>query len=125
MHLDEISYAIRKAAYEVHNHLGPGLFESVYEAAMAYEMNKQGLRVRSQIPIPVYYKEARLDIGFRLDLLVEETVIVEIKSAEMVSNVHRKQLLTYLRLTNTKLGILINFNDVSLIDKKSLIRVIN
>jgi GxxExxY protein len=120
---NEISYAIRGAAFRVHNVLGPGLLESVYEQAMVYELTKMGHRVKSQLGIPVRYDEVYLDIGFRLDLLVDDRVIVELKSVETVLKVHYKQLLTYLRLTNKRLGLLINFNDVTL--KNSITRIIN
>lgn len=84
-----------------------------------------GLEVQCQVPLPVNYKSINLDIGFRLDLLVEDLVIVEIKSVEILSNVHKKQLLTYLRLTGKKIGILVNFNTAHLVDKESIIRIVN
>ena len=118
-----MTYSIRGAAFEVHNTLGPGLLESVYERAMEYELNKRGHNVKSQLGIPVVYDGINLDIGFRLDLLVDDLVVIELKSVETVQQVHYKQLLTYLRLTNKKLGLLINFNAVSL--KNSITRIIN
>jgi GxxExxY protein len=90
--------------------LGPGLLESGYETALAYEIRLAGLRVRSQVPLPMLYRNARMEVGFRLDLLVEEKVIVEIKSVDTLLDVHHKQFLTYLKLTGLKLGLLINFN---------------
>lgn len=123
MRENEISYGIRGAAFRVHNTLGPGLLESVYEQAMVYELTKMGHKVKSQLGIPVRYEEIYLDIGFRLDLLVDDLVIVELKSVETVLKVHYKQLLTYLRLTDKRLGLLINFNDVTL--KNSITRIIN
>ena len=102
---------------------GPGLLESVYETTLAYELTKRGLTVRRQQAMPVVYESVRMDIGFRADLIVADKVIVEIKSIEAVSPVHRKQLLTYLRLTDKRLGLLINFN-VELI-KGGLTRVVN
>lgn len=123
MDINEVTYSIRGAAFDVHNALGPGLLESVYERAIEYELHKRGHRVRSQVGIPVVYDGVDLDIGFRLDLLVDGLVIIELKSVEAVHPVHYKQLLTYLRLTNKKLGLLINFNAVSL--KNSITRIIN
>ncbi len=120
---NEISYAIRGAAFNVHNSLGPGLLESVYEAAMIYELTNAGLEVKSQVGIPVIYKKTNLALGFRLDLLINEKVIVEIKSVEILADIHYKQLLTYLRLSNKKLGLLINFNATTL--SGSIKRVVN
>lgn len=125
MNHNDITFKIRGAAFAVHNELGPGLLESVYESAMAYELIKNGLRVRSQVPLPVVYKEIRLELGFRIDLLVEESVIVEIKSVDLLHDVHKKQLLTYLRLSNSKIGLLINFNSMKLVEKETIIRIIN
>ena len=107
---NEISYAIRGAIFKVYNELGAGLFESVYEAALLYQLKKDGLQVRAQVAIPVLYDDQQLDIGFRLDILVEDKVIIEIKSVEELAKVHHKQILTYLKLTKLKLGILVNFN---------------
>ena len=123
MSINDVTYSIRGAAFEVHNALGPGLLESVYERAMEYELHKRGHQVRSQVGIPVIYDGVDLDIGFRLDLLVDDLVIIELKSVETIHPVYYKQLLTYLRLTNKKLGLLINFNAVSL--KNSITRIIN
>jgi GxxExxY protein len=125
MELNDLTYKIRGAIYTVHNTLGPGLFESVYEAALAYELNLEGLQIKTQVGIPVNYKGVQLEIGFRVDILVEDTVIVEIKSVEKLMDVHKKQLLTYLKLTNRKIGLLVNFNTASLFDKENLIRIIN
>lgn len=112
-----------RAAFHVHTALGPGLLESVYEAALAPELHKAGLLVATQVPLPVVYDEVRLELGFRLDILVEKKVIVEVKSVEALLDVHHKQLLTYLKLTNLKLGQLINFNVVSL--KDYFVRIVN
>jgi GxxExxY protein len=120
---NEIASAVVDGAFKIHTTLGPGLFESVYEAALEYELQKRGLRVVHQIGLPVHYEEVRLELGFRGDLIVDGKVIVEIKSVELLAPVHRKQLLTYLRLTNLRLGLLINFN-VDLI-KNGIQRVIN
>ncbi|MGO3183578.1 MAG: GxxExxY protein [Aequorivita sp.] len=107
---NEISYLIRGAIFKVYNALGPGLLESVYEAVLCFELQKQGLEVKRQVPLPVIYDSVELEIGFRLDLLVNNKVIIEIKSVESLAKVHHKQLLTYLKLTELKLGILVNFN---------------
>jgi len=120
---NEIATAVVDAAFKIHTTLGPGLFESVYEAALEYELQKRGLRVEHQIGLPVRYEEVRLELGFRVDLIVDWKVIVEIKSVEALAPVHKKQLLTYLRLTDLRLGLLINFN-VELI-KHGVQRVIN
>jgi len=125
MELNDLTYKIRGAIFEVHNALGPGLLESVYEAALAMELSDLGLQVQTQVGLPVVYKENRLELGFRLDLLVNKTIIIEIKSVEVLHDVHKKQLLTYLKLSNNKLGILVNFNVSKLEDKISLIRIIN
>jgi len=113
---NEISSQIIGAAIEVHKHLGPGLLESSYEACLMYELNQRGLQLKSQIPVLVNYKGIKLEAGYRLDILVENLVIIEIKSVEKLEGIHTAQLLTYLRLTNLKLGLLINFNSVKLID---------
>lgn len=125
MEINDITFKIRGAIFTVHKELGPGLLESVYEAALAYELDKCGLSFKTQIGVPVTYKGENLDIGFRLDIIVEETVIIELKSIEAIHGVHYKQLLTYLRLAKKPLGILVNFNVSSLVDKVSLIRIIN
>jgi GxxExxY protein len=125
MELNELTYKIRGALYTVHKTLGPGLLESVYEAAMIYELKELGLTVQSQVGIPVNYNGVMLEIGFRADIIIEHTVILEIKSIETLHDVHKKQLLTYLKLSGKKLGFLINFNSISLVDKQSLIRIIN
>ena len=125
MDINDLTYKIRGAIFQVHNALDPGLFESVYEAALAYELVQQGLQVRTQVGIPVSYKDVQLEVGFRLDILVDDSVIVEIKFVEKLMDVHIKQLLTYLKLTNTKIGLLVNFNAANLFDKENLIRIIN
>jgi GxxExxY protein len=120
---NEIATIIVDAAYKIHTRLGPGLLESVYETTLAYELARRGLTLRKQQAMPVIYESVRMDIGFRADLVVADRVIVEIKSIDAISPVHRKQLLTYLRLTDKKLGLLINFN-VELI-KDGITRVVN
>ena len=107
---NEISREIVDAAFKIHTKLGAGLLESVYEAVMAYELQKRGLRFERQKPIPVVYEGIHLKEGFRADFIVENLVIIELKSVENIAPVHKKQLLTYLRLTNKRLGLLINFN---------------
>jgi len=107
---NEISYRIRGCVFKVFNELGPGLFESVYQNILKYELEKEGLNVKSEVSVPVYYDGIIHEIGFRLDLLVENKVIIELKSVEELQKVHHKQILTYLKLTGLKLGLLINFN---------------
>jgi len=118
-----IAKQIVDAAFRIHNALGPGLLESAYDAVLAFELTRRGLRVVRQQAIPVVWEDVRMDIGFRADLVVEEKVIVEVKSVEMLSAVHKKQLLTYLRLTDKRLGLLINFQ-VALI-KDGITRIVN
>lgn len=125
MEINDLTFKIRGAAFIVHNELGPGLLESVYEAALAFELINLGLKVKSQVPLPVQYKNVNLELGFRIDLLVEEKIIIEIKSVEAIHDVHKKQLLTYLKLSERKVGLLINFNSLKLIEKESIIRIIN
>jgi GxxExxY protein len=123
MNENDLSYLIRGAAFKVHTALGPGLLESVYEVALSHELKTIGLEVKNQVGIPFVYAEIRFDIGFRLDIIVNDKVIIEIKSVETLQDVHHKQLLTYLKLTNKKLGLLINFNIASL--KYGIIRIVN
>lgn len=120
---NEISYQIIGAAIELHKTLGPGLLESVYEEALALELEEQGLRVQNQLAVPMKYKSLTFEKGFRLDLLVEDKVIIEVKSVEQLAPVHYSQLLTYLRLADKKLGLLINFN--SKILKNDIHRIVN
>lgn len=108
--LNRLTEAIIQAAIEVHRTLGPGLLESAYEACLAFELAQRGLKVEQQKPLPVVYKDVRLDCGYRLDLLVEDKVIVEIKAVDQLLPVHEAQLLSYLRLSGCKVGLLINFN---------------
>jgi GxxExxY protein len=107
---NDIAREIVDAAYKIHTTLGPGLLESVYEVTMAYELTRRGFRVMRQHPVPVVYDNVHLGEGFRADLLVEYKVIVELKSIDAVAPVHKKQLLTYLKLADKRLGLLINFN---------------
>jgi GxxExxY protein len=118
-----IATEIVDAAFRIHLKLGPGLLESVYATVLAYELGRRGLRTVSQLAVPVVYENVRIDAGFRADLVVEEKVIVEIKSVELLLPVHKKQLLTYLRLADKRLGLLINFH-VALI-KDGITRIVN
>jgi GxxExxY protein len=110
MEENEISYKIRGCIFKVYNTLGPGLLESVYEAALTYELQELNLMVETQVPIPAFYNQIKLDLGFRADIIVEKKVLIEIKSIENIAEVHHKQVLTYLKLTGIKLGLLVNFN---------------
>ena len=120
---NEISSKIIGAAIEVHKQLGPGLLESTYETCLTYELKQMGLDVKQQQALPVVYKEVKLDAGYRIDLLVENKVIVEIKSVDALADIHTAKLLTYLKLKDLKLGLLINFNSVRVID--GLKRILN
>ena len=108
--LNKITEAIIGAAIEVHRALGPGLLESAYAACLAYELRERGYKVLQEVPLPLVYKEIKLDCGYRLDLLVNDAVIVEVKSVESLAPVHEAQLLSYLKLVDCKIGLLINFN---------------
>jgi GxxExxY protein len=107
---NQIATLVLDAAFKIHKTLGPGLLESVYEATVDFELRKQGLRVIRQLGLPVDYEGIKLELGFRVDLIVSNKVIIEIKSVEALAPVHKKQLLTYLRLMNLRLGLLLNFN---------------
>ena len=121
--LNKITEAIIGAAIEVHRHLGPGLLESAYRECLRYELIQRGYGAQQEVPLPLTYKDVKLDCGYRLGLLVNDTVIVEIKSVESLSDVHHKQLLTYLKLAGKKLGLLMNFNVSSM--KDGIIRIVN
>ncbi len=118
-----LSNKIIGTAIELHKKLGPGLLESAYENALAYDLKDIGLDIKQQVSMPFVYKEIKLDIGYRLDLLIEDKVIVDIKSVESLAPVHYAQLLTYLKLSNLKLGLLINFNTKLL--KEGIHRIVN
>jgi GxxExxY protein len=120
---NELSRIVFDCALKVHQSLGPGLLESAYEECLYYELRETGLNVEKQKPLPLIYEEVKLDVGYRIDIIVENKLIIEIKSVEALNDVHFAQLLTYLKLTNCKLGLLINFN-VSLI-KNGVKRVVN
>ncbi|QBN19433.1 GxxExxY protein [Flavobacterium nackdongense] len=120
---NEISKLVFESALKVHKILGPGLLESAYEECMFYELKKSNLKVEKQKALPLVYEEVKLDVGYRIDIIVEDKFIVEIKSVEALNDVHLAQLLTYLRLSDCKLGLLINFN-VKLL-KEGVRRVVN
>ncbi|WP_339752220.1 GxxExxY protein [Algoriphagus aquimarinus] len=107
---NDISYKIRGCIFKVYNRLGPGLLESAYELALAHELEKEELNIKRQVGLPLVYDTIKLDVGYRIDLIVENKVIIEIKSVENLLEVHHKQIITYLRLSGLKLGLLINFN---------------
>jgi GxxExxY protein len=124
-YLNELSYKIRGAVFKVHSSPGAGLLESVYLAALIYEFSVLNLSLQTQLGVPVNYNGIMLELGFRMDILVQNEIIIEVKSVEALHDVHKKQLLTYLKLADKKLGLLVNFNVSSLKDKESLIRIIN
>ena len=120
---NELSRIIVNSCFKVHVNLGPGLLESVYEEVLAHELIKRNLQIKKQQGLPVVYEQIKLDLGFRADLIVEDKVIIEIKSVEAIAPVHQKQLLTYLKLTGIKLGLLVNFNEALI--KDGIQRVVN
>ena len=120
---NEISKVILDSAIAVHKELGPGLLESVYEIVLAYELRQRGLRVNRQVPISIRYKDMTFDEAFRADIVVDEKVIVELKSVAQISEAHKKQVQTYLRLTSCKLGFLLNFGEALM--KRGITRVVN
>ena len=120
---NELSKKIIGCAIEVHKHLGPGLLESAYQECLYYELKQAGLKVKKEKPMPIVYKDVKLDHGYRIDLLVEEKVVIEIKTVDAFNDVHTAQILTYLKLGNYKLGLLLNFQVTVL--KNGIRRVIN
>ncbi len=120
---NEISYKVLSSAFKVHTALGPGLLESAYQECLFYELKKQGLKVEKEKALPLIYEEVKLDVGYRIDLLVEDKVIVELKSVTELNDIHIAQVLTYLKLSGCKLGLLINFNVLSL--KQGIKRIVN
>lgn len=120
---NEISKIVVDCCYKIHKTIGPGLFESVYEEVLCYELSKHGLNFERQKPFKIIYENIKLDVGFVADIVVENKLIIEIKSVETIKAVHHKQLLTYLKLTDTKLGLLINFN--SNLIKDGITRIVN
>jgi GxxExxY protein len=120
---NDISYQIRGAIFTVYNALGPGLLESVYETVLAYVLTENGLNVRQQVQLPIVFEGITLDAGYRIDLLINDLVIIEIKSVETLAPVHHKQVLTYLKLSGLKLGLLVNFNSSNI--SQSIWRKVN
>jgi GxxExxY protein len=120
---NEIAKIIVDAAYKIHKGLGPGLFESVYQAVLAHELRQRGLKVETEQPIPVVWDSVQIEVGFRADLIVEDKVIVELKSVEKTAPIHKKQLITYLRLADKRLGLLINFGEELI--KDGITRLVN
>jgi GxxExxY protein len=123
MEINEVTSIIIEESIKIHSDLGPGLFESVYEEILYYRLSKREVVVQKQVAIPVYYEEVKMEVGFRADLIVDNRVVVEVKSIEAVAPVHHKQLLTYLKLTGLKVGLLINFNEALL--KDGIKRIVN
>lgn len=120
---NELSKLILDAAFRVHSGLGPGLLENAYEACLAYELQAVGLKAQTQLPLPLIYKDVKLEVGYRLDILVENLVVIEVKAVDALAPIHQAQLLCYLKLSGRKLGLLINFNEVSL--RHGIKRVVN
>ena len=120
---NDISYLIRGAIFRVNTNVGPGLLESAYEMALCHELRSEGLSVQKQIGLPFEYGGEKLDIGYRMDIVVNNKVVVEVKSVESLADVHYKQLLTYLKLSGMKLGILVNFNSTDI--KSNIKRIVN
>lgn len=123
MFQNKITHEILNAAYKVHTSLGPGLLESAYEHCLAFELREQGIHVEMQKPLPLVYKEVKLECGYRVDLLIENEVVVEIKSVDAIHDLHLSQILTYLKLMNKEIGLILNFNVSSM--KNGIKRVIN
>ena len=123
MEFDPISTQVLKAAMHVHSVLGPGLFEEVYKVCLRHELEKAGLKTLAEVGLPVTYDNTTLDVGYRIDLLVEDLLIVELKSVEQLAPVHKAQLLTYLKLANREVGLLLNFNTAHL--RQGIVRVVN
>lgn len=123
MQLNEITYKVRGSIFKVYSELGPGLLESIYEAALMYQLKKDGLKAENQVKIDVIYDGNKLPIDFRLDIIVEDQVILELKSVESLLPIHHKQLLSYLKLTNKKVGLLVNFNTDNILE--DIVRIIN
>jgi GxxExxY protein len=120
---NELAYKVIGVALDLHKNVGPGLLESAYENALAYDLRKEGLQVEQQVSMPFVYKEIKMDVGYRLDLLIEKKLILELKSVEILAPVHFAQVLTYLKLSGLKLALLINFNGKTL--KENVHRIVN
>lgn len=114
--INDVSGAVVSAAMQVHTDLGPGLLESAYEACLAFELRKRGFDVQTQVPLPLVYQGVKLEVGYRIDLLVDDCVIVEVKSVELLAPIHEAQVISYLKLSGRKVGLLINFNVLHLKD---------
>jgi len=123
LRLNELTFKVRGAIFEVYKILGPGLLESTYEAALGYEFDTLGLEYKTQVPINVLYKGKDLGLGYRMDMLIEDMLVLELKSVEILTDAYKKQLHTYLKLANKPLGLLINFNTINLND--NIIRIVN
>lgn len=121
--LNELSYLVIRCAMKAHTELGPGLLESAYEACLAHELRKNGLKVETQVALPVHYDGVQIELGYRLDLVVEDQLVVELKAIENVLPVHKAQLLSYLRLSKKRLGLLINFHVTHL--REGITRIVN
>ena len=120
---DDLSYGVIGCALEVYKTLGPGLLESVYEKALVIELTNKGIKAERQVPVNIFYKGVELGEGLRIDVLVEDSLVVELKSVDTLNKVHYKQLLTYLKITNKRVGLLINFNENNLMD--GIKRIVN
>jgi GxxExxY protein len=116
MEINQITHEILDSAYKVHSVLGPGLLESAYRACLVYELRKKGLKVEEEKPLPLIYEEVKLDCGYRIDILVENKVVIELKTVDALNDVHTAQVLTYLKLSGNKVGLLLNFYTKSLKD---------
>ena len=123
MEENDISYIIRGCIFKVYNNLGPGLLESAYEAALGLELMNAGVQVKVQVALPMIYQTIKVDVGYRLDVVVEDKVIIEIKSIESLMDVHHKQVITYLKLSGMRLGLLVNFNSADI--SKNIFRKVN
>jgi len=123
MNENEISYIVRKCIFNVYNKLGPGLLETVYHKILIYELQENGLDAQSELAIPIVYDGKQFDFSFRIDILVEDKVILELKSVKNLEDIHFKQLATYLKLSNKRLGLLVNFNTTNILD--GVKRVVN
>jgi GxxExxY protein len=123
MNENEISYIVRKCIFNVYNKLGPGLLETVYQKILIYELEENGLDVKAELILPVIYDDKKFDLNFRIDILVEDKVILELKSVRSLEDIHFKQLQTYLKLSNKKLSLLVNFNATNILD--NIKRVVN
>lgn len=120
---NELAKIIVNCCYKIHTSLGPGLLESVYEEILSYELKKENIQIKRQQGIPVIYDDVKMELGFRADIIVEDKVIIEIKSVESIAPVHQKQLLTYLKISGMKLGLLVNFNEALI--KDGIHRIVN